>query len=255
MRRDLIRQAAPVNAPEPSNRLETISALKARVLEGDREAVDRLAHELKALAVESPTAETRALIDGLLDSKELDRFVDTSGITCRAGIVNAQLAMGFPYAMEVTPADLDLIRAEKSVLTGVRGTIPVRLIALLSLAWNGIFGLAAFLTANLDVRPNPWATAAGSAFVVAAVHALDAFAALSVAKPTATRKMRRSLRLNLKVLKEMIVLAPIVVVIAMVVFGLPYGLGAFALAGPFMLTAIGVAYHSSEMPPEPDDAA
>ena len=59
MRRDLIRQAAPVNAPEPSNRLETISALKARVLEGDREAVDRLAHEHQDVTVHRRIVDTQ----------------------------------------------------------------------------------------------------------------------------------------------------------------------------------------------------
>ncbi len=215
-----------------------------------KRTADRLAFELEALATESPNAKTRALIDALLKSKELDRFLNSSGISCRAGVVHALLAMGFPHAMEVSADDLRLTRIEKPVPTGIQGTIGVRLLAAVSGLWNALFALVAFFLSDDKYHLDLWGMFAGGAFVVAAAHAVAAFIALTVVPRTSTREFRRSLRRNLQLLSWMFLLGPATAGIASVVRGVDVVPIAFLLALPFMVTCAGVVYHASEIPDE-----
>ena len=70
--------------PEHSGRGTAIARLMETIRAGGnrvdgRAAADKLDLALQTLAVNAPTAQTRDLLQGVLDSKELDPFFNSSG--------------------------------------------------------------------------------------------------------------------------------------------------------------------------------
>jgi hypothetical protein len=70
----------------------------------------KLAGEVNRLLAATRTAmsprDAADLIQGMLDRKALNELMDDDGNSCRSVAVAQLLALGFPYALEVSPADL-----------------------------------------------------------------------------------------------------------------------------------------------------
>src|SRR5688572_11683552 len=75
-----------------------------------RAAADRLPFVLTVLATSAPTQKTRDLLQRLLDERRVDGFFDSSNVSCRAAVLNAQLALGYPFALEISPEELQWLR-------------------------------------------------------------------------------------------------------------------------------------------------
>ena len=84
------RRASEVERPELAWRLNT------------------LLEEMASEGGSRPVADT---FHRLLESGKLDGLVDVRGRSCRAVAVEALLSLGFPYALEVRPEDLEHLRA------------------------------------------------------------------------------------------------------------------------------------------------
>ncbi len=71
-----------------------------------------------------PRVDPRALADALvrgLEAGDFDRLSDRSGTSCRAAAVGALLELGYPFALEVAPEDLQFFRhatARRRLFTG-----------------------------------------------------------------------------------------------------------------------------------------
>ncbi len=217
----------------------SIAGLKGTILananspEG-RAAGDRLAAKLGELAVRAPTPHTRDLLQALLDTKELDPFVDSRGVSCRLAVVRAQLALGFPYALEVSPDDLIALRNAAPLTAGPNPKVA----GALSLAWNAlcavVLGLVgAGMSANSGVL-----LLLMSPFVVGAIHAGLALATASKVKRAESPRERAKLAQVYKALAGLGVLGPIFAAVASAALG-PTGfvLGVLC-AAPAMFTAM-----------------
>jgi hypothetical protein len=71
----------------------------------------RLNTLLEQMAADGGSREVADVFHRLLETGKLEGLVDTRGRTCRAVAVEALLSLGFPYALEVRPEDLDHLRA------------------------------------------------------------------------------------------------------------------------------------------------
>ena len=71
----------------------------------------RLNTLLEQMAAEGGSREVADVFHRLLETGKLEGLVDTHGRTCRAVAVEALLSLGFPYALEVRPEDLEHLRA------------------------------------------------------------------------------------------------------------------------------------------------
>ncbi len=217
-------------------RREALERLRVQILasanskEG-RAAADRFGIGLKSLAQHEPTVGTRDLFQALLASRELDRFVDSKGENCRVGIVQALVSLGFPYALEVDPEDLHLLRPVRRKSKGQTG---LRVVAWISIAWNlGWAGIAAFV-AHAGV--GSWLLVAMAPFVLAVGHGALAL----VAAGRHERKWYVPLR-NLGVL------GPIFVLWACLSSGVGLLGLSLALAVPAMVTALVCGHHASKL--------
>lgn len=99
----------PLDLPLP---VLVLSEQARRVPEAERPLVAaRLNLQLSRMA---RTGGDRLVADTflrLLESGRLTGLVDAKGRTCRAAAVEALLSLGFPYALEVLPEDLEHLRA------------------------------------------------------------------------------------------------------------------------------------------------
>jgi hypothetical protein len=83
----------------------------------------RIAVRLRRLPRESPPdVAARWLLRALEGSVWLD-WADSRGWTCRAEAVEALLALGYPWALHVTPEDLEHYRAQRRVPGALRGAL------------------------------------------------------------------------------------------------------------------------------------
>ena len=101
------RISAVVPKPQPLHLAELLQ--QARDASGDER--QEWADALNALLAAPPAAADRdawgAALTDLLDEGAFDGFVDTDGVNCRHRAVESLLALGYPWALHVTPADLD----------------------------------------------------------------------------------------------------------------------------------------------------
>ncbi|MFP2932405.1 hypothetical protein ACLESO_46105, partial [Pyxidicoccus sp. 3LG] len=102
-----------------------------RVPELERpEVASKLNALLAQMAAEGGDRQVADTFHRLLESGKLEGLVDTQGRSCRAAAVEALLALGFPYALEVEPEDLEHLRA-----SGRR-----------DLAWGPLFPMSVLVT-------------------------------------------------------------------------------------------------------------
>jgi hypothetical protein len=93
----------------------------ARVAASDAERVlvaGALNQQLDALAAGGGSREVADLLQQLLESGRLAGLADAGGRTCRAAAIEALTRLGFPYALEVRPEDLDFLRGQDEASEG-----------------------------------------------------------------------------------------------------------------------------------------
>jgi hypothetical protein len=77
----------------------------------EREALAaQVNQQLEALGLASGAREAADLLQQLLEGGRLTALRDAEGRSCRARAVEALLALGYPYALEVRPEDLEHLR-------------------------------------------------------------------------------------------------------------------------------------------------
>lgn len=64
--------------------------------------------------IEQPERDRQvALVLELLDNQKLDGLVGDGGVTCRAAAIEAVLRVGYPWALQLEPDDMDFFRTQK----------------------------------------------------------------------------------------------------------------------------------------------
>src|SRR5205085_159839 len=76
-----------------------------------REAADRINQKLSAVPAGSRARATADFLLAQLDAKAFGALVDSNNFSCRAAAVEALLSLGYPFALEVNPEDLEHLRA------------------------------------------------------------------------------------------------------------------------------------------------
>jgi hypothetical protein len=102
-----------VSLPE-AERCEVLGLVEAaRKATGDEREVlaAQLGAQLEALGEGGGSREVADLLLHLLEGGRLEGLVERGGRTCRSAAVEALTRLGFPYALEVRPEDLDHLRA------------------------------------------------------------------------------------------------------------------------------------------------
>jgi len=127
----------------PASRvLDTLQ--RARNSEGDARL--KLAGDLNALLRAGARGDEREplaqLIIEKLDDEAFHDLFDSEGQSCRAAAVEAVLAFGFPYALNVWPDDLEYLRAMKPVSPG---SPTLRAMAVVTGVLAALFALAFFI--------------------------------------------------------------------------------------------------------------
>lgn len=234
---------------------EAIDALVRDLVQGDRDAAERFPIALKAFAVQHPTAQTRDYFQALLESKAVDGHFDASGISCRAAVIQAQLALGFPFALEVSPDDLAWLRDQTALHTQLpnRARFATGGLAVLSMAWS-VFVLALVRDQTLLQAP----------FWLGGIHGLIALVASLFASPTLGLAQRRSYRGLYRLLAWAGWLGPVLSVVAAFIaagersrpnldFAALVGAVSFACALPAMVTALTAGIAGRRLVPEDED--
>jgi hypothetical protein len=81
--------------------------------DAERQALaGHLNRNLEALASEGGSREVADLLLHLLESGRLEGLADAEGRTCRGVAVETLVGLGYPYALEVRPEDLEYLRAQ-----------------------------------------------------------------------------------------------------------------------------------------------
>lgn len=125
----------------------TPAAPSAEDVSERRAAATQLSVKLQALALRHPTAQTHGLLNQLLDGNTLDDHLDARGVSCRAAVVAAQVSLGYPWALEVAPEDLELLRESASGRRGGISRWATFVSALASFAWSA--GVAVSMLSEL----------------------------------------------------------------------------------------------------------
>lgn len=115
-------------APPVAALRRALDGVQAAALAEQPAAVDRLHQALAGLPRSEAAA--RALLE-LLAGQRLHGLVGRDGASSRAEAVRALLRLGYPWALEVDPADLAFLRAEERGRAPRRGWRVVLLVALL----------------------------------------------------------------------------------------------------------------------------
>jgi len=128
-----VTTAAPERmAPEPAPErayatpLDRLSSLQQRAEAATGDARRSAASELNALLAQLSRHPSRPLADLLLrwlDQGTLADLEDAEGLTSRAAATAAVLSMGYPYALEISPDDLDHLRERSAASGGAGGTL------------------------------------------------------------------------------------------------------------------------------------
>lgn len=72
----------------------------------------RINHQLDTLEAGDAGRQVADLLHGLLEGDQLVGLEDAEGRTCRAAATEALLRLGFPFALEVRPEDLEHLRSQ-----------------------------------------------------------------------------------------------------------------------------------------------
>jgi len=162
---------------QPSDLVSRLQLQLDQLTPDNREQVDALTAALTGLAV-APSRACADLLLRLLEEGKLQGLEDSRGRTARAAAVEALLGMGYPYALELAPEDLEHLRAETRRLPLVSRVGAVALV----LALTSLQGLLGWLWED----------------EVALVHAIfTAVSAVAVALPSPSRWFRWGARLSL----------------------------------------------------------
>lgn len=181
-----------------------VSELVRQIRGGDVEAADALP---EALAELPPSEPSRVLVRRLLEQHTLDGRADSSGISCRAALIAAQLDQGYPWALEVPPDDVVWLRAQiaqRDRSVDLTRGITICL-ALPSLVWNA--GWAALLAGS---RSGGWLLP----FVIGAGHAAWALTTAWRTHAQVPRPQRIAAARSYRILATMCVVGPIASFIA-----------------------------------------
>ncbi len=241
----------------PSLRAQVEALVETVAQEGEepvgRGAASRLKVALEALARAEPTRGTRDFLQGLLDRRTLDGLKDAQGLPCRGAVVSAQLALGYPYALEISPEDLQALRdaGRPQTQRGLAARVLTGLSASVSLLWNG--WMAAMLMANLG-RTGEVAAWYLAPLLIGAGHGLVALVQAAGASTTRSDEERQRSARTLKVLGWMFSVGPAASVIAELVNG--HGAFFFGLiaAAPAMVTALLCAVTAAQVAPDGEPA-
>ena len=112
----LVEQPSPgLSVPEAMRSLPELieQAREASGAEHSARAL-RLNRHLEALASGGGSREVADVLLRLLESGQLEELEEKGGRTCRAVAVETLLRLGFPYALEVRPEDLEHLRQRGS---------------------------------------------------------------------------------------------------------------------------------------------
>ncbi len=89
-----------------------VQEARAATSEAERSSLaERINHQLDTLEVGGEGRRVADLLHQFLESGQLAGLEDASGRTCRAAATEALLRLGFPFALEVRPEDLEHLRA------------------------------------------------------------------------------------------------------------------------------------------------
>jgi len=133
------------SAPAPLARL--VLELAGLAPEDRAPAVQALATRLEQLSAGPDGGDARALIEGL-EQGRFNELIDERGRLLRALAVEALLRLGYPWALQIVPGDLDWYRAQARRAAPSRRLLWATLAALLS-------GLAGAGWWALEARPRP----------------------------------------------------------------------------------------------------
>ncbi len=122
-------------APPEDDPLARVRAQTAQLLEGtlDFDASAVLLRRLEEWATRTPGPEVASLLRGLLDDPRLAGRT-WSGEPLRARLLRAQQALGYPWALEISPDDLALLPRRGDPRYGARAALLA--LATLALLWN-----------------------------------------------------------------------------------------------------------------------
>ncbi len=113
-------QAPAVDAPGEAPSAPPARALALRAEQAatsrDPRAVETLFRELAALPRDGGRPVADALL-GLLEGGRLEGLVDSTGRSARATAAEALVGMGYPYALELSPEDLEHLRQHQAPRT------------------------------------------------------------------------------------------------------------------------------------------
>lgn len=132
-------------APQPTSErtfatpVERLSGLLRKAEGATGEARRAAASELNALATQLARLPSRPVADVLLrwlDEGALRNMEDADGQTSRAAVTAAVLAMGYPYALEISPDDLDHLRERTAASGSLGGTLAAFLVVVVTSGYS-----------------------------------------------------------------------------------------------------------------------
>ena len=217
-----------------------VSEVVHRIRSGDAAAADDLPEVLAQLPVNEPS---RVMLRRLLDGRALDGRSDAFGVPCRAALIAAQLKQGYPWALEVSPDDLQWMRRVVEVrarrVNHARwGTMAL---ALGSLYWNGSGLLAAFPTGQLLFF---------TPFAIATAHALIAVRTAWRARADLPRADRAAAAHTFRILGAMALVGPAASAVLSLTFGDLGLIAGMVVAVPAMATAFACLVAGDRILPE-----
>jgi hypothetical protein len=106
--REAVRQGMEVPA---RGVLHLVEAARSATGAEREELAERLGAQLEALGAGGGCREVADLLLHLLEGGQLEGLVEGGGRTCRSVAVESLTRLGFPYALEVRPEDLEYLRA------------------------------------------------------------------------------------------------------------------------------------------------
>ncbi len=181
--------AAALGAANAADELEEAKAGAVALVAGklDDLKAEELLARLERLARRAPGPELAKLISDLIEHRFVgDRQV--KGEPLRLALLRAQQALGFPYALEVTPEHLELLRKHRSPHAGLR--IWTGASALVALAWSGLLLNGSLNVAAAEREPAASVLHTASfAFLLAALHAVASLIATVTFGPARLLKL------------------------------------------------------------------
>jgi hypothetical protein len=134
-----------VASPEPERSfvppIERLSALLQKADAANGDARRAATAELNAALGQMSRFASRPMADLLLrwlDQGALSDLQDAEGLTARAAATAALLSMGYPYALEISPDDLDHLRSRSAAVRGPGGAVGALLMVVVTAAISAV---------------------------------------------------------------------------------------------------------------------